>query len=221
MPVPSAWTGSLLEWAKAVAGWKLIPVPRSLKGRLAEWLNFSGAARSRPVPGATTTLVADVRLGECRRKVHAGASRTRGADRGDGHRFLVGGSANGDLVAHCETVHASRTLISVAPALASAGEIRLVRLRADVRDRDGLDPMADAVDIQPDLVAGRDIGDRRHLDVGRAGGRVRRQEGLRARLADRGDRGHLVLLHGSCDGGVGGAVAEGDLLAGREAGHAR
>ncbi len=34
-PAPRAWTGSLLEWAKAVAGWKLTPVPRSLNGRLA------------------------------------------------------------------------------------------------------------------------------------------------------------------------------------------
>ena len=110
-----------------------------------------------------------------------------------------------------------RTLILVAPALASAE--RLVRLACvpTLRDRDGLDPMADAVDVQPDLVAGRDVGDGRHLDVGRAGGRVRRQVGLRARLADRGDRGHLVPLHVSCDGGVGGAVAEGDLLADREA----
>ena len=44
---------------------------------------------------------------------------------------------------------------------------------------------------------------------------------MRARLADRGDRGHLVLLHGFCNGGVGGAIADGDLLADREAGHAR
>ena len=53
------------------------------------------------------------------------------------------------------------------------------------------------------------------------GGRVRPQEGLRTRLADRCDRGHLVPLYGFCDGRVGGAVAEGDLLAGHEAGHAR
>ncbi len=50
MPVPSGWTGSLLECVKAVAGLKVIPGPPTLKGRLAAWLNFSGAARSRPVP---------------------------------------------------------------------------------------------------------------------------------------------------------------------------
>ena len=50
IPVPSGWTGSLLEWAKAVSGWKLTPVPRTLKGRLAAWPNFRGAAKSRPVP---------------------------------------------------------------------------------------------------------------------------------------------------------------------------
>ena len=87
MPVPSGWTGSLLEWAKAVAGWKLIPVPRSLKGRLAAWLNFSGAARSRPVPGATTNSRLICALVERRREVDAGAGRTRGADGGDGNRF--------------------------------------------------------------------------------------------------------------------------------------
>src|SRR5271157_87383 len=46
--------GSLLEWANAVAGLKLMPDPRLLKGRLATWANLSGAARSRPVPGETT-----------------------------------------------------------------------------------------------------------------------------------------------------------------------
>ena len=35
IPLPSACTGSLLMWANAVAGSKLIPVPRSLKGRFA------------------------------------------------------------------------------------------------------------------------------------------------------------------------------------------
>ena len=133
---------------------------------------------------------------------------------------LVRGGANDHLVAHSEAVHVADFDIGRAGARIRR-ERRAVRLRADARDRDGLDPMADAVDVQPDLVTGRDVGDGRHLDVGRAGGRVRRQEGLRARLADRGDRGHLVLLHGSCDGGVGGAVAEGDLLADHEAGHAR
>ncbi len=130
MPVPSGWTGSLLEWAKAVAGWKLIPVPRSLKGRLAAWLNFSGAARSRPVPVSYHLLAAGMRLGEGRRKVDAGAGRTRGADGGDGNRFLVRGGANGHLVAHSETVHAADFDIGRAGARISR-ERRAVRLRAD------------------------------------------------------------------------------------------
>ncbi len=140
------------------------------------------------------TLAVEMRLGEGRRKVDAGAGRTRRADGGDGDRFLVRGGANGDLVAHSET--ASRPAdFDIGRAGARIGrERRAVRLRADARDRDGLDPMADAVDVQPDLVTDRDVGDGRHLDVGRAGGRVRPQEGLRARLADRGDRGHLVPL---------------------------
>ena len=91
------------------------------------------------------------------------------------------------------------------------------RLRADARDRDRLDPMSDAVDVQPDLVTDRDVGDGGYLDVGVAGFRVRRQPGLRARLADRGDRDHFVLLHGLRDGGVSGAIADADLLPDLEA----
>ena len=47
------------------------------------------------------------------------------------------------------------------------------------------------------------------------GWRVGAQPGLRARLADRGDRHHLVLLDGLCDRGIARAVTERDLLARR------
>ncbi len=43
---------------------------------------------------------------------------------------------------------------------------------------------------------------------------------MRARLADGGDGGHLEALDALGDGGVGGAVAEGDLFADLEAGRA-
>ncbi len=165
-------------------------------------------------------LSVGVRLGERGSKVDAGAGRIRGADSSDGNRFPVRGGADGDLVAHDEAVHVADFHIGRASTRISR-EIRVVRLRADARDRDGLDPMADAVDVQPDLVADRDVGDRRHLDTGCAGGRVRRQVGLRARLADRGHCGHLVLLQVFCDGGIGGAIADGNLLADHETGHAR
>ncbi len=46
------------------------------------------------------------------------------------------------------------------------------------------------------------------------------QQSLRARLANRGDGGHLVLLRAYCDGGVGGAVAKGNLLPDLEASRA-
>ena len=82
------------------------------------------------------------------------------------------GSANGDFITHREAVHVAHFDLGRADARIGR-EISAVRLRADPRDRDGLDPMADAVDVEPDLVADRDVGDRRHLDVGRAGGRVR------------------------------------------------
>ena len=37
--------------------------------------------------------------------------------------------------------------------------------------------------------------------------------GLRARLADRGDRDHLVFFHVVRDDGIGGTIAEAELLA--------
>src|ERR1035438_10521292 len=117
-------------------------------------------------------LAVEMPLSEGRRKVNAGAGRTHGADGGDGNRFPVRGGANTQLVAHNETVHAADFDIGRAGARLSR-ERRAARLRADFRDRDGLDPMADAVDVQPDLVTGRDVGDGRHLNVDRAGGRVR------------------------------------------------
>ena len=130
MPVPSAWTGSLLEWAKAVAGWKLIPVPRSLKGRLAAWLNLQRGGQVEARARSHHRLAVGMRLGEGRRKVDAGAGRTRGADGGDGDRFLVRGGADGDLVAHSETVHVADFDIGRAGARIRR-EIRAVRLRAD------------------------------------------------------------------------------------------
>ena len=74
--------------------------------------------------------------------------------------------------------------------------------------------MANAVNVQPDLVTDGNVGDGGYLDVGVAGFRVGCQPGLRARLADSGDRDHLVFLDGIRDGGIGGAIANADLLAG-------
>ena len=174
MPVPSARTGSLLEWAKAVAGVKLIPVPRALKGIFAACLNFSGAARSRPVPWATTSSRAKCTL------PRAGLKSTPvpfGPEVPTAVMVTVSWFAGVPTVILSPTTKPvtlprARTMMLVAPASAFAGELRLARLGADLGDRDGLDPVADAVDVQPDLVAGRDVGDGGHLDVGRAGGRV-------------------------------------------------
>ena len=73
--------------------------------------------------------------------------------------------------------------------------------------------MPNTVNVQSDLVTHGYVGDGGYLDVGVAGFRVCRQPGLRARLADGGNRDHLVLLHGIRDGGIGGAIADADLLA--------
>ena len=164
-------------------------------------------------------LAVGVRLGKGRSKVHARTGRTCGADSGNGHRFFVRRRAYDHLVARGETVHVADLDIGRASAHADQKR-RAARLCADIRDRDCLDSMADAVDVQPDLVPGRDVGDGRYLDVGRAGGCVRSQQGLRTWFADRGDRAHFIPLCVPGDGGIGGAVTEGNLLAHRKAGHA-
>ena len=156
MPVLSGWTGSLLECAKAVAGAKLIPVPLSLKGRLAAWLNFSGAARSRPVPGSTTASPARMRVRQRRREVDdTAAGRTQRVHRGDGHRLAVRGSAHDQLVAYLERNTDPADLGRPAAADSDIGrtrarigrERRASRLRTDASDRDGFDSMAHAVDV--------------------------------------------------------------------------
>ena len=53
-----------------------------------------------------------------------------------------------------------------------------------------------------------------------AGGSVGTQKGLRAGFSNRGNRGHFILLHGLRDRGISRAIADRDLLAGREAGNA-
>ena len=146
MPVPSGWSGSLLEWAKAVAGWKLMPVPRTLKGRLA-------------------------RVVELQRGLQF---ETRAA------------------------------------AAASAAARRC----ADALDRDGLGSMADAVNVQIDLVADRDVGRRSAPDRGVAGFRVRRQSsvcvpGLPTSVTV--TTSYFSTL--SRDSRIGGAIAEAKLLA--------
>ena len=65
-----------------------------------------------------------------------------------------------------------RTLMLVAPARAFA-RAPCGWSACRPGDGDGLDAMANAVDVQADLVTGRDVGGGRDLDVGRAGGRVR------------------------------------------------
>src|SRR4051794_2594255 len=106
---------------------------------------------------------------ERRGKVNPRAGWTRPADGRDGDCFLVRGCPHGELVAHRETVGAADFDVG-RPGARISRQRRAVRLRADVRDRDRLDPMADAIDVQPDLVAHRDVGDRRHLDVRRPAG---------------------------------------------------
>ena len=61
---------------------------------------------------------------------------------------------------------------------------------ADARD---LDQFLASAGAHRQRVAGRHVGVGRDFDVGRARDRRRRQRRLRGRLADRGDRGQLVV----------------------------
>jgi len=65
-------TGSLLEWAKAVAGVKLIPVPRALKGMFAACLNFKGGGQVEARAVGDRVLAGEVHVGESRGEVHIG-----------------------------------------------------------------------------------------------------------------------------------------------------
>jgi hypothetical protein len=179
-------------------------------------VNFSGAARSRPVPCATTN--SRLRCGLARAGVKSTLARPTAADGGDGHGLVVRGSADGQLVADDETVRVADADV-VAPALAfAASAVRLDCVPTFVTVTVSI-PWPTLSMSKPDLVADRDVGDGRHLDVGRAG-RASAQEGLRARLADRSDVATSYFSDAFATAGSG-AVADGDLLADDEAGHAR
>src|SRR3974390_3542020 len=117
-------------------------------GRMVE-LERSGQVEARAL--SYYALVAHVCPGKGGRKVQACAARARLADRGNRPALLVRRSADGDLVAHTETVRVADFNIRRA-GIRICREIRVVRLRAHARDRDSLDPVADAFDVQPDLV---------------------------------------------------------------------
>ena len=202
----------MLEWANAVAGSKLIPVPRSLNGRLAEWLYLSGAARTRPSAQVHHCFVAAMRLGKSGRKVQAGTAANAPGNCADSHRFDNRRSADIDFVTDGKTIGPANSNTCRA-CIGRANKICTRGLRADLRDSYGLNAMADARDIEPDLVADRDVGDRRNFDVGRAGCRVRAKIGLRARLADCGNGRYFVLLNGARNGGIGCAISERNLFA--------
>src|SRR5215831_12841241 len=98
-------------------------------------------------------------LGKSWRKVDAspGAVRANGSD---GNGFVVGRSSNDQLVARSKR----RASLGAAATPAAEFEVgcactrirrerRAARRGSDFRNRDGFDSVADAVDIQPDLVA--------------------------------------------------------------------
>src|SRR3982751_3309516 len=119
-------------------------------GRMAE-LQRGGQVKTRSV--SYDKFAVEMRFGEGRCEVHACTGRTRGGDRSNGNGLLGRGGAHGHLIAHNEAVRASDLNLDIGRARAGVRRKRpAARLRADLRDHDRLDPMADAVDVQPDLV---------------------------------------------------------------------
>src|SRR5438309_8578551 len=112
-----------------------------------------------------------MRPGESRREFERGARWTRRTDCNDRDRFTVRRCANGQLFTDSETVHAADLDVGRARARISR-QIRAARRCTDARYRHRLNPMADAVDVQPDLVTYGNVGHGRDLDVTRAGGSV-------------------------------------------------
>src|SRR6185369_3950214 len=88
----------------------------------------------------------------------AGPSCTCGADVGDGDGLVACRHTDTDLVTDGKTVRVADLDIRRAGARICR-KIGTSRLRADLCDGNSFDPMADARDIQPDLVTDRNIGD--------------------------------------------------------------
>src|SRR6185437_1103949 len=164
-------------------------------------------------------LVVDVRLREDGRELEDGASRASRADGRKGDCLPVRGSADGDFVPHGESICIANFDTGSTDARICR-EVRAVCLRADARDRNGFNSMADAVDIQSNLVANRDVVYGRYLNIGRSRRGVRFQVALRAWLADRRNCGDFVMLYRFCNGGIGGAVTESNFFSHGESGSA-
>ena len=189
------------------------PIAERKVGRMVE-LERSGEAEA--CAKVHHCFIADMSLGKGRRKVQAGAAGAGPGNGGDDHCLQTRWSADVDFVTHGKAIRPANS-DTVRACIGRAHEIRARSLNADLGDRHGLDAMANAVDIEPDLVADRDVGYRRDFNVGRTRRRVCAKISLRALLADRGNSRHLVLLNGTCDGGIGRAVTESNLLADLEA----
>ena len=87
-----------------------------------------------------------MRLRKSRSKVDASSGRTRGTNCRDGMRFQVRWCPNVDLIAHSEAAYVADLYIG-RPGARICREIRVDGLRANMRHGNGLNPMADAVDI--------------------------------------------------------------------------
>ena len=87
MPVPSAWTGSLLEWAKAVAGCEADPRSPIAEGRLAAWLNLQRGGQVEARARIYHRLAVECAWARAGVKSMPAPVGPASADGGDGNRF--------------------------------------------------------------------------------------------------------------------------------------
>src|SRR5581483_1958339 len=182
------------------------------KGKIGRMIELERSSKFEPRAWIDHLLSVAMRLGKRRRNVYACARSPCGANCSDGRRFLVRRSADDDFFTYSEGFRIANLDIRRSGARIRR-EIRVVCASAYARDCNGFNTVVNTVDVEPDLVANGNIIERRHFDVGCAGRRICRQVGLRALLANSGDRGHLIAFRVSPNDGITSAIAERNLLA--------
>src|ERR1700722_3484432 len=121
-----------------------------------------------------------MRFGEGGRKVDGGGPLA--AYGCDGNVFLACRRADHDPVAYSETLRPAYA-DPVRSGADRSGEVGPARCCAHMRHSNSFDSVANAVDIQPDLVTDGDIRESGDLDVAGSGRRIHGEPGLGAWLA--------------------------------------
>ena len=149
--------GLVARVGKRRRGLERDPRPPIAEGEIGGMVELKRCAEIEACPRRYHRFVAYVCLRECWREVDAGASGPCGTDSANGRLFFIRRGTDGDFVARRESAHVAD--FDIGRTCTRIGrEIRATRLGADARDRDIIDSMATTVDVQPDFVTDRDVG---------------------------------------------------------------